>query len=100
MRKVVAPSGKLLASGLFLIDRKRIYNVVAVTFEEGKALNAMHFLIDSVIYEFQQTDLIFDFKGSELPGVKNFYEKFSPVNQPYYHYHFNHLFFPLNKLKK
>ncbi len=100
VRKVVSSNNTLLASALFLIDRKRIYNIMAITFKQGAEVNAMHFLIDKVLYEFQQTDLIFDFEGSDLSGVKSFYEKFSPVRQPYYHYHFNYLPFPLNKLKK
>ena len=73
---------------------------MSVTLPKGKPVNAMHFLIDSVLQEFQLTDLIFDFEGSDITGVKSFYEKFSPVNQPYYHYHFNKLPFPLNKIKR
>lgn len=100
VRKVYSSSRKLLAVSLFLIDRKRIYNLMSVTLPKGKPVNAMHFLIDSVLQEFQLTDLIFDFEGSDISGVKNFYEKFSPVNQPYYYYHFNKLPFPLNKIKR
>jgi hypothetical protein len=66
----------------------------------GRKLKANHFLINNIIKEFSQTNLLFDFEGSDLAGVKEFYQNFGPVNQPYFHYHFNFLPFPLNLAKK
>lgn len=99
-RKVVSLSGETLAVALFLKDNKRIYNIAPTTFDNGRKTNAMHFLLNEVIKEFACTDLLFDFEGSEIPGVRTFYLKFSPVNQPYYHYHFNKLPVPLRFFKK
>lgn len=100
VRKVTNAHSETLAISLFLINKKRIYNLISTTFYAGKEVNAMQFLIDNVIREYERTDLIFDFEGSDLPGVKNFYLKFSPQYQPYYHFHFNNLPFPLNFLKR
>ncbi len=61
---------------------------------------ANHTLLNEVLKEFSERDLLFDFEGSDLPGVKEFYEYFGPVNQPYFHYHFNYLPFPLNLIKR
>lgn len=90
-RKVQNEKGVLLAIGLFLKDEKRIYNLMNTTTDEGRSKEANHFLLDEVIKEFSGTELLFDFEGSDLPGVKSFYEKFGAVNQPYFYYHYNKL---------
>jgi hypothetical protein len=99
-RKLTNANGELLSIGLFLKDEKRIYNVMNTTTDAGRKSEANHYLIDAVIKEFAQQKLVFDFEGSDLPGVKSFYEKFGAVNQPYFHYHFNKLPFPLRLLKR
>jgi hypothetical protein len=90
-RKVEDENGQLLAIGLFLMDSKRIYNLMNTTTDEGRSKEANHFLLDQVLREFSGSNLLFDFEGSDLPGVKGFYEKFGATNQPYFYYHFNKL---------
>jgi hypothetical protein len=90
-RKVQDEKGDLLAIGLFLRDEKRIYNLMNTTTDEGRSKEANHFLLDEVIKEFSESHLLFDFEGSDLPGVKSFYEKFGAVDQPYFYYHYNNL---------
>lgn len=99
-RKVLNNNQELLCIGLFLKDSKRIYNLLNTTTAIGRRSEANHYLLDGVIKEFCGQDLIFDFEGSDLPGVKNFYEKFGAVNQPYFHYHFNKLPAILRWLKR
>jgi hypothetical protein len=70
------------------------------TTAEGRKLKANHFLLNEVLKEFSGNKMIFDFEGSDLDGVKEFYQNFGPENQPYFHYHFNELPFPLNLVKK
>ncbi len=89
-----------LASILLLKDQHRIYNIMNTTTEKGKKAAANHFLIDKVLQEFAGQNLLFDFEGSDLPGVKSFYENFGPVNYPYFHWHYNRLPFYLKWLKK
>jgi hypothetical protein len=83
VREVRLPSGKLLSTGLFLKDEKRIYNIASTTLPDGRTLEANHFLMDALIKEFAGTGLLLDFEGSDLPGVARFYQKFSPIAQPY-----------------
>lgn len=90
-RKVEDKNGRLLAIGLFLKDTKRIYNLMNTTSDEGRAKEANHFLLDQVLKEFAASNLLFDFEGSDLPGVKSFYEKFGAVEQAYFHHRFNKL---------
>lgn len=99
-RSVINEQGQLLSTGLFLKDNKRIYNLMNTTLPEGRNKEANHFLLDRVIREFAGQQLIFDFEGSDLPGVKFFYESFGAVNEPYFHYHYNGLSWPLRLFKR
>lgn len=90
-RDIIDDSGNLLAIGLFLKDDKRIYNIMNSTTDEGRKKEANTYLIDHVIQEFAGEDVLFDFEGSDLPGVKQFYQKFGAIAQPYFHWHYNNL---------
>jgi hypothetical protein len=96
----VTKDDELLSIGLFLKDEKRIYNLMNTTTDIGRQKEANPFLLDAVIKEFSNHNLFFDFEGSDIPGVKSFYEKFGAVNQPYFHYHHNKLPGILKLLKK
>ena len=100
IREVKNEKGNLISSALLLKDANRIYNMMNTNTEIGRQLSANHFLYDCILKEFAESKLIFDFEGSDLPGVKSFYENFGPVNQPYFDWHYNNLPFPINLLKK
>jgi hypothetical protein len=80
-----------LSIALLLKDKQRIYLLLNTTNTAGRSIAANHYLIDKIIQEFCEEDLLFDFEGSERKGIKEFYESFHPVNQPYFHYRFNNL---------
>ncbi len=100
IREIKDEEGYMIASALLLSDSKRIYNVMNTNTEKGRRLSANHFLFDCIIKEFAGSELFLDFEGSDLPGVKSFYENFGPMNESYYHWHYNNLPFPVNLLKK
>jgi len=56
-------------------------------------------LYDSLLEELANQPMLFDFEGSNIKGIQQFYEKFGAINQPYFHWHFNRLPFPLNIIK-
>lgn len=91
VRKAINTSLELLSITLLLKDTKRYYNLINYTTELGRKTEANYFLYDNILKEFSNQPMLFDFEGSDLPGVKSFYEKFGAVNQPYFHWHFNHL---------
>jgi hypothetical protein len=99
-RKIANEKNELLAVALLLKDEKRIYNLMNSTSNAGRKLSANHFLFDNILKEFSGTNFIFDFEGSDIEGIKKFYENFGAINQPYYKIHFNHLAFPLKLLKR
>lgn len=100
VRSVRNQEGGLLAIALLLKDNRRIYNLMNTTLPGGRNKEANHWLIDRIIQEFSGQPLLLDMEGSELPGVKNFYESFGAVAQPYFHYHDNRLPWPLRLLKR
>jgi hypothetical protein len=91
VKTVRSKEGAIMAIGLFIKDKKRIYNLMNTTLAAGRDKEANHFLLDSVIKEFAGQDLVFDFEGSELPGVNHFYKSFGAITHPYFHYHYNGL---------
>jgi hypothetical protein len=99
-RSVMDDKGELLAIALLLKDNKRIYNLMNTTTAAGRDKEANHFLLDSIIAEFAGQSLLFDFEGSELAGVKVFYQQFGAVTQPYFHYHHNSLPWWLRLIKR
>ena len=100
VRKVMNSTNETLSIAVLLKDNKRFYNLINYTNNEGRQSEANYFLYDNILEEFAEKPMLFDFEGSDLPGVKNFYEKFGAVNQPYFHWHFNQLPFFLKWIKK
>ena len=99
-RQVVNDQQEMLAIALLLKDKNRLYNLMNSTTEAGKKIAANHFLMDSIIREFAGQNLILDFEGSDLAGVKSFYQNFGATNQPFYMVTYNHLPWPINLLKR
>lgn len=91
VRSVADEKGSLLSNTLLLRDNKRIYHLFNTTTPEGRLQHSNHWLIDQILQEFSGQDLLFDFEGSELEGVKSFYKKFGGHIQPYFHYKRNFL---------
>ncbi len=82
-------SGKIGALGFFprlrhfIKGQDRIIYLVGHTTDAGRQAFSGHYLIDSMIKANAETDTIFDFEGSELPGVASFFRGFGPENQAY-----------------
>ncbi len=91
---------ELLASVLLLKDDKRIYNIISCIQPKGKKLLANYFLYNELIKEYADEDIIFDFEGSDVPGISYFYNKFSDNNQQYSFLKFNRLPILIKLLKK
>ncbi len=100
VRSVSDKNDELLSIALFLKHNNRLYNLMNSTTGNGRKMESNTFLFDSLIQEFSGTDLILDFEGSDIPGVKSFYEKFGAINQPYTRINFNTLPLPLRLFKR
>ena len=90
----------LMACVLMLKDENRIYNLASSLFPEGKKLLANYFLYDQIIQEFAEHEYLFDFEGSDEPGIADFYQRFPVQKDNYIFLRYNHLPLPLRWLKK
>jgi hypothetical protein len=99
IRQVDSPNGELLSTALFLKDRRRIYYVMSATLPFGRKLQSNYFLLYQVIKEFSDQNLIFDFEGSEIPSIKQFFLKFGAIEEPYSFVKINNLSFSKRWLK-
>lgn len=100
IRKVESAEKELMSIALLMKDNKRYYNIINVTPEAGRKCEANYFLYNHILQELAEQPMLFDFEGSDLPGVQKFYEKFGAINQPYFHWHYNLLPTPIKWLKK
>jgi hypothetical protein len=91
VRKVTDSKGNTLSIMLLVKFQKRLYNVLNSTTEAGRELRSNYLLYSCMFEEFENQGYLFDFEGSDHPGINSFYRQFSSVNQPYYCYHFNDL---------
>ena len=74
---------ELLASCFFSYTNNRIIYHKGGVNSKGKKIGAMHFLIDYLLQENEQTNYIFDFGGSSIPSVKQFNCNFSKSEYTY-----------------
>lgn len=74
---------QIVARGFFLKTEQRIYYLFGASNKLGKQFGATTYLIDSVIKEYAQTELIFDFEGSSIPNVASFYKSFGSTRTEY-----------------
>jgi hypothetical protein len=96
----VSRAKDILAINLLIKDANRLYNLLSCTLPKGRNVFAGHFLYDSLIKEFSRTGLVFDFEGSDIPGVAHFYKSFGAINQSYAKIHFNRLPYFLRLFKR
>ena len=76
---------EILASVFFLKSHKRMIQLLGSATKKGKSLYAMHYLIDRVIEKYSGSDLIFDFEGSEIPSIAEFFNGYGPESKTYTH---------------
>jgi hypothetical protein len=90
---------KLCASAFFLKWGKRVILYTALN-EIGRKAGAMFGIIDKYLQENASQDLVFDFAGSNIPGVKYRNLGFGAENEIYFRVKINNLPVPLKWLKK
>ncbi|MGB3800367.1 MAG: hypothetical protein WA952_11190 [Lewinella sp.] len=75
---------QLLAAGFYPHLEARTINLTAVSTERGLKRRGMSRLLDLVFQQhLERPGAVFDFEGSEIPGVRAFFEKFGGVNEGY-----------------
>lgn len=92
--------GKLLSSCIFFFSHNRAYYILVGNNPDSRDAGASHALIDAFIKDHAGQNIIFDFEGSDMPGLAAFYRGFGAVHEPYPHLRINRLPFFLKWLKK
>lgn len=76
-------NGSLVAGAFFLKSHGRIVNLIPSTTGEGRKLNAMHFLLDSVVQQCAGQSRLLDFEGSTVPSIARFFRSFGCEEIPF-----------------
>lgn len=96
--EVSIASGKAMVYGVFNNDQQivaacyfmwrdnRLQYLYPVSNPEGKQNNAMHYLVDKLITEYSNSDIIFDFCGSNIPSIATFMQRFGSKQEHYFAY--------------
>jgi hypothetical protein len=92
--------GELQAAGWFIYTPTRCLFMVCASTAQGKANQSMYLLVDHVIQQKAGTGLLFDFTGSNMPGVAYFNSGFGAVKTPYPAIRKNRLPWPVSWFKR
>ena len=90
---------ELLSGAIFMEWNGRSIFLFSGNSEKGKESGAMAYLIYQYILDAPTGTKIFDFEGSDNPGLKRFYESFGAIEQNYIHLKHNSLPFYMRWLK-
>jgi hypothetical protein len=93
--------GMLKGAGFFLKDKKRITYLKGASTDEAKKQGVMFGLMDHAIKKYSDQGYdTFDFGGSDVENVANFYKKFGATDRSYYNYTIDNLPLWYRTLKK
>jgi hypothetical protein len=80
---VQAPGGEVVAAGFFLVTGHRVINLFSSSNSLGRQLRAMHYLHDQMIRRYSDTAILYDFEGSSIPTIAEFFRSFGAENRPF-----------------
>lgn len=93
----------IVAAGFFLKDKSKITYLKGASTDEAKKNGAMFGLMNFAFSIYSDEYSVFDFGGSNIESVANFYKKFGAKDKTYFEYTINTLplwFKVLKKLKR
>lgn len=76
-------NNKIIAIGFFVFSNNRIIHLFSASSKQGKIVAGIPFLFDYLIQKHANTNLIFDFEGSMITGVAQFFKSFGAMNNSY-----------------
>jgi hypothetical protein len=89
-----------VVAGYFMFDKNRVTYLKGAADESTKKFGAMYGLMAHAMDYFAEEYTVFDFGGSEIKGVAEFFHKFGALDRDYYSYTFNQAPFWFNLLKR
>ena len=82
--KATNKSNELLGGAIFIIENSTIYYLFSTVNKEGSEKYIMTKILDSIIKQYSETDYIFDFEGSMVPGIAHFFKSFGAKEEEYF----------------
>lgn len=83
---IKSKKNELFGGAIFISDKNRITYLFSAINNEGKKNQAMSFLIDHMIQINANSKLIFDFEGSMIKEIANYFKSFGAIKEIYYHF--------------
>jgi len=80
----VYKADELLSVIFFIEDKNRIIDLLSATSKKGRKLGATSFLLNYIFEKNKETNTVFDFEGSMIPSVAEFFKSFGAQNIPYH----------------
>lgn len=90
----------LVAAGIFLFDKSRVTYLKGASTEKSKKDGVMYYMMDFALTKYAAKFDTFDFGGSDIQPVADFYHKFGAEDRTYYEYVIDDLPFWFKTLKK
>ncbi|MBK9191238.1 MAG: GNAT family N-acetyltransferase [Crocinitomicaceae bacterium] len=97
---LIKKENKVVAGGFFMFDKNRVTYLKGASTEEAKKEGAMYFMIDYALRKYAADFTTFDFGGSDIDKVAEFYHKFGAEDRVYFDYKMDDLPFWFKALKK
>jgi hypothetical protein len=66
--------GVIISSDIHIVHNKRIYSLLAGNLPQSNAFGAFYFVLDSLIKKYAGSGYLFDFEGSDIPGIAFLFE--------------------------
>ncbi|MCI2229790.1 hypothetical protein MC378_11485 [Polaribacter sp. MSW13] len=73
----------LLGGGFFIKDKHKVVYLYSAFTAEGRRLQAASFLIANIIKKYQNSNIVLDFEGGNLPNIGKFYRSFGAEEEVY-----------------
>jgi Acetyltransferase (GNAT) domain len=96
----VLKDGKIEAGAMLALDKRRIIYLFNAASAMGRRGNARTFLIDSILRQYSNQNLQFDFESPEIPSIAAFYRSFGSLSEPYVRFKYNRLPYLLRYLQE
>ena len=75
--------GKLCAGVIIIRSPTRLIHLLPASGDYARQHGVMQFLIDGIIQQHENSALLYDFEGSSVPTIAQFYKGFGAVNTPF-----------------
>jgi hypothetical protein len=67
-------AGAIISSDIYIVHNKRIYSLLAGNLPPANECGAFYFVLDNLIKKYAGSEYLFDFEGSDIPGVAFLFE--------------------------